>query len=221
VTRIIDLSVPLEEHFRWPFDRKLTADFANGDNFQITHLSWPVHGFTHIDAPKHIDPDGATTDSMALDRLIGAAAVLDLTDVAADSPIDADRLAAAGSHVEERDIVLLATGWDTRVSLHEPAFWTTAPYLTRDACDWLKAQSPSAVGFDFPQDYPIRGILSGETAPMSDFVSHDVLLRNGVFLIEYICNLTEIGVPRPVVVALPLKLPKADGAPARVVALAD
>lgn len=221
MTRIIDLSVPLEPHFRWSLERKLTSDFAKGDPFQITHLAWSVHGFTHIDAPKHIDPDGSTTDAMTLDRLVGAAAVLDLTDIAVDSPIDADRLASAGSHIEERDIVLLSTGWDKRVSLHEPEFWTTAPYLTRDACDWLKARSPSAVGFDFPQDYPIRGLLSGETAPMSDFVSHDVLLRDGVFLIEYICNLTAIGVPRPVVVALPLKLPNADGAPARVVALAD
>ena len=221
MTRIIDLSVPLEPHFRWNFNRKLTADFAKGDQFQVTHLDWPVHGFTHIDAPRHIDPDGATSDSMALNRLIGAGAVLDLADVAAESPIDADRLAQAGSHVEEGDIVLLATGWDKRVSLHEPAFWTTAPYLTRDACDWLRERSPSAVGFDFPQDYPIRGLLSGETAPMSDFVSHDVLLREGVFLFEYVCNLTEIGVPHPVVVALPLKLPNADGAPARVVALVD
>jgi hypothetical protein len=44
--RIIDLSMAIEGHFRWPVERRLTSDHAKGDLFQVTWLGWPVHGFT-------------------------------------------------------------------------------------------------------------------------------------------------------------------------------
>jgi kynurenine formamidase len=46
-----------------------------------------------------------------------------------------------------------------------------------------------------------------------------VLLRNGVIMIEYLCNLRRIPGDRTPLVALPLKIPDSDGAPARVIAL--
>jgi arylformamidase len=50
-------------------------------------------------------------------------------------------------------------------------------------------------------------------------VSHDVILRRGVPLIEYLCNLGAVRSARAEICALPLKLLDADGAPARVVAI--
>ena len=58
-------------------------------------------------------------------------------------------------------------------------------------------------------------------APTSEYVSHDVLLRNGVILIEYLCNMGALEQDRVMLVALPLKLPESDGAPSRVIALLD
>ncbi|MGH6913272.1 MAG: hypothetical protein ACREH3_06150, partial [Geminicoccales bacterium] len=49
--------------------------------------------------------------------------------------------------------------------------------------------------------------------------THDVLLRNGVILIEYLSNTAALIRPRTFLCCLPLKLPGSDGAPARVVAL--
>ena len=219
MTRIVDLTFPIEPHFRWPFERRLIQDFAKGDAFQVTWLGIGVHGFTHVDAPRHMLADGATTSATPLQATVGEAAVIDLTDVAADAAIGHEQLAARGSHVQPGDIVLLKTCWDDRRSLGQPEFWTEAPYLDRGACEWLLARSIRALGVDFPQDYPIRGLLSGKTASMDAFVSHDVLLRNGVILIEYLCNLASIEASRVEFVALPLKLPNADGAPARAVAL--
>jgi kynurenine formamidase len=37
-------------------------------------------------------------------------------------------------------------------------------------------------------------------------------------LIEYLCNVASIGADRAVVHALPIRIPQADGAPARVIA---
>jgi kynurenine formamidase len=91
--------------------------------------------------------------------------------------------------------------------------------MSRDASEWLRSQNISAIAFDFPQDYPIRQLLSDDVAPITDFVTHDVLLRNGIILIEYICNTGAITTDRVEFFALPLKILEADGAPARVIAI--
>ena len=219
MTRIIDLTRPIVDHFRWPVQRELQSSFADGAQFQVTRLGLAVHGFTHIDAPRHMLRDGATTSELRLEQVVGRAAVIDLTDVETNAPIPVDKLQQAGSHIEEGGIVLLKSCWDLRASVQEPEFWTTAPYLTRAGCDWLRTRSIRAIGFDFPQDYTIRLSLSGESAPIEEHVTHDILLRNGIIMIEYLCNMGEISTPFVDLYALPLKIPDADGAPARVIAI--
>ena len=146
MARIVDLSMPIEDHFRWPVERAQAGDLAAGD------------------------------------------------------------------------IAIVKTCWDQARSPRTPAFWTEAPYLSAAACRWLLARGIKALGVDFPQDYPIRLLLEGKRAPIAEFVSHDILLRNGVILIEYLCNLAALQGPRTTLIALPLKVPGADGAPARVIA---
>ncbi len=217
--RIVDLSVPIEPHFRWPMERSLKSDFARGDAFQVTWLGLAVHGYTHIDAPRHILPDGPTSSATPLDQTCGAAAIVELSHLPANSEITADDLAVCGSHLRHGDIALLRTRWDEKRSLHSREFWTQSPYLSRSACQWLLDRKIKALVPDFPQDYPIRLLLDGECRPLEEFVSHDVLLRNGVILIEYACNFGALAGPRTTIYALPLSLPDADGAPARVIAV--
>jgi kynurenine formamidase len=77
-----------------------------------------------------------------------------------------------------------------------------------------------AIGFDFPQDYPIRLLLKGEEKrPFEEHVTHDILLRSGVTMIEYLCNTVALTANRTFLCALPLKVPAADGAPTRVIAI--
>jgi len=217
--RIIDLTYPIEDHFRWKVERRLASAFERGDDFQVTRLGLATHGFTHIDAPRHMLPDGPTTSDFRLESLVGEAAIVDLSGIAETAAISDDVIARAGAHVRPGDLVILKTAWDDRFSLASPQFWTQAPYLTREACEWLARQEPAAVGFDFPQDRPIRGLLNGERASISEFVSHDVILRRGTPLIEYLCNLGSVTSPHIEICALPLKIPNADGAPARVIAI--
>jgi arylformamidase len=217
--RVIDLTYPLEDHFRWGVERTLAAAFERGDDFQVTRLAFAVHGFTHIDAPRHMLPDGPTTSSFDMNLFVGEASIVDVSATANNAAISAETLAEAGGHVRAGDIVIVKMAWDRRFSLGQKEFWTQAPYLTRDACEWLVAQKPAIVGYDFPQDQPIRGLLDGRQAAIEEFVSHDVILRRGIPMIEYLCNLGEVTAPRVELCALPLKVLDADGAPARVVAV--
>lgn len=216
---IVDLSMPIENHLRWSVDRQLKGDFAQGDQFQVTHMGWAVHGFTHVDAPRHMLPNGPTTSDLSLDKIVGSAAVIDLVGIAPNTEISAKQLQSAGTHIQPHDIVITKTAWDTVESPQTPEFWTQAPYMSRKAAQWLLSKQIRAIAFDFPQDYPIRKLLSDQVDPITEFVTHDVLLRNNITLIEYICNTASITQDRVDFYALPLKILDADGAPARVIAI--
>jgi kynurenine formamidase len=215
---IIDLSMPIGPHFRWQPDIQVKGDIAAGDQFRITRLATTCHGFTHVDAQAHFVAAAPTIEATALARVVGPARVFDLRAVAPGTAIGESDLAAADPGGAER-IIILSTAWDTKRDSATPAFWKDAPYLTRDAALWLHARQPTAVAFDFPQDYPIRLLLDGKSAPSEEHVTHDILLRAGVTLIEYLVNTAALTRPRTFLCAAPLRIPGADGAPARVFAI--
>lgn len=221
--KMIDLTMPIpRQHFRWPIERRLLKSHAAGDVAEATWFGMTVHAFTHVDAPRHFDPEGATTEALSLDRVTGDAAVLDFGDIAANAPITAAMVAQAGAHVVAGDIALVRTGWSDRMSIDTAAFWTEAPYVEAEAAIWLRERGVKAVGFDFPQDRCIRDLVTGAREPArEEHVTHLELLCRGVLLFEYLCNLTAISRPRVRFFGLPLKLTAADGAPARVIVLED
>ena len=130
MTRIIDLSLPIEDHFRWPVERRVRGDHDRGDVFQATWLGWTVHGFTHMDSPRHCVPGGPTTDAIPLEQTVGVAAVIDLTPIQPNEAISAARLAPASGHVAAGDIVVMRSCWEQQRSPQTPEFWTEAPYMT-------------------------------------------------------------------------------------------
>jgi kynurenine formamidase len=218
--RVVDLSMPVRPHFRWKLERdEQRYELPGGGGFLGTRFTMATHAFTHMDAPVHMVPGGATTTDVPLESLVGEACVLDLSGQPDNAPVTAARLVEAGGHLKAGEIVLTRTGWSARRSAETRQFWTEAPWMTREACDWLLERRPRAVLWDFPQDQPIRLLLDHELRPMAEQVTHDVLLRNGVVMVEYVCNTLELKRPRTYVCALPLKLMDADGAPARVIAI--
>ena len=214
---LIDLSMTIQPMWRWPIKAKLVKDINTGDPYQVTSVKMGMHSFTHIDTPLHIEPGRESIDQVSLDRLCGPAAVVDLTPVAARQEIGPELLEERAKHVLPGDIVLLKTCWDTVTDYTTKGYWLEAPYLNRDAAIWLSKLSIKAVGFDFPQDYVIREIPTRHPSP-EEMVTHDLILRKGILLIEYLCNLHQIKSDRVEVYALPLKLVDGEGACARVIA---
>lgn len=216
---MIDLSMPIEPHFRWPVDLAIKGDIAAGDPFRVSRISMTCHGFSHVDAQAHVIAHSPTIEATALSRVVGPCRVLDLRDVAPNQAIDAQRLAAADPGGPEGEILLLSAGWDTKRDYRTREFWLDAPYLTREAALWLKDRKPTALAFDFPQDYPIRLLLDDKHVPFEQHVTHDICLRAGITLIEYVVNTSALTRPRTFLCAAPLKLPNADGSPARIFAI--
>jgi len=220
--RIIDLSTPVRtDHFRWPVERRLLKSHAEGAG-QATWAGWSAHAFTHMDSPRHVVPDGFTTDAITPEMTVGDCAVIDLSDVPANTAIDGARIAAAAQHLRRGDIALLKTRWDERASIDTQDFWLHAPWMTAEAAEFLYQAGIKAVGFDFPQDHCIRYFITGQPRPpLPEHVTHYHLLARGVIMFEYLCNTGALRAARSTFVGLPIKLPDSDGAPARVIVMEE
>jgi len=217
---LIDLSMTIQPMWRWPIEKELVKDITRGDPYQVTAIKMGMHAFTHIDTPLHIDPGRESIETINLERLCGSTAVVDLTPVSANQEIGPDLLIKQASHVLPGDIVLLKTCWDLSRDYTTKEYWLDAPYLTYEAAQWLSELSVKAVGFDFPQDYIIREIPDRHPS-VEEMPTHDLILRKGILLIEYLCNLARIKTNRVTIYALPLKFAGTEGACARVVAVED
>lgn len=59
--RIVDLTLPIEEHWRYGIKILPGKTHANGDPWQNVSYNLESHWFTHIDFPLHFDPNGKTS----------------------------------------------------------------------------------------------------------------------------------------------------------------
>lgn len=217
---MIDLSMTLQQHWRWRTKRRLVQDPQKGDPSLVSVLTLDMHAFTHVDTPMHMGQGKVTIDAVPLNQLVGPAAVLDLSFIGANDAIRVRDLHEAGSHILPGDIVLLKTGWDFKCDWRNREYWTKAPYVVEDAAAWLAKQEIKAVGFDFPQDYAIRDTPSRHPN-FEEMPTHHFVLRKGIYLIEYLCNLHQVKGSRVNLYVLPLKVEGAEAAPARVLAIVD
>jgi arylformamidase len=219
--RIVDLSHRIVfPHWRWKPELRVTSSHAAGEVFQSSALTMSLHGFTHVDAPKHFLPGEAAVADVSLDRWVGEAAVIDLTHRGADDAISVDDLHERAGHLRAGDIALLRTDWDRKADITTREFWTRAPHTGRPAAEWLADQGVKAVGYDYPADPSLRmdpehpGRVGREQQ-----VTHDVFFPRGIAVVEYLANLGQLAEPRVLFLALPLKIDGGDGSPVRAVAL--
>jgi kynurenine formamidase len=223
--RIVDLSYPIEPHWRpsWLNERKVHSTFDKG-SWHTSIVTLSCHGFTHVDAPLHRFPGGKTLDQVPLETFIGTAYIVDLSDVAPNTPITAEMVAAKGGHIRPGGIVVLKTLWDQRASHKEKAFWTTAPFTTQSAAEWILKQHPKAVAFDFPPAFCFRyaHMDPEERARHTDrYAPHETFLPHGISTIEYVCNLGRLTRDTVQFFALAPNVVGVEGFPARVIAIEE
>ncbi|MFC7621311.1 cyclase family protein [Microlunatus sp. GCM10028923] len=218
---VIDCSMPIEEH--WRFAPTITYREGTGKGgcaFHNTALAMSAHGFTHVDAPRHIDPDGGWLAEVPLQSIMGPAVIIDVSAAGDNAPIGTELL--SGAEVREGDILLLRSDHERRWPTTTPEYWTRAPWLTRAAAEWVRAAGVSAIGYDFPQDRGIRADYVDDWTPAAelddDWPCHRILLAAGIPQIEYLTNLAAIKVTRCTFAAVPLRVPRSDGAPVRALA---
>ena len=209
---LFDLTMPFSEKTipvpGHPCPRFEPLTTLEDDGVRNTMMTISIHTGTHIDAPSHFVPDGASIDEIPIDRFRRPGVRLDLRDLAEPGEqITLGHLKQAGyDPTEARDsILMLASGWSDKTWQTEQLYGTN-PFLAQDAAEALADAAPSALGLDFAVD---------DTKP---WPNHTILLGAGVLLIENLMRLPELPRDGFEVMAFPLKLVGENGGPTRVVA---
>lgn len=230
----IDLTHPFGQRtIYWPTERGFLFEpgsngpTAKGYYYAANRFAAAEHGGTHLDAPRHFSATGLTADAIPLERLVGPAAVVDVSGRCAADPVHevtADELvaweAAHGRQLVDV-IVLLRTGWGARWGDRSAYLGTAAigpeavaklrfPGLAPDAARWLaEHRRPLAVGID---------TASIDHGPSTHFGSHVVLCGANIPVFENVASLDRVPPTGSFVVALPMKIAGGSGGPLRIVA---
>lgn len=217
-TRTIDLSMEYHEGMQtfaghWHPMVEITQLGRHGiENRETRKLVLGTHTGTHIDAPRHFIPGGATVESIPLEKLCGPASPLDFTDLPDKAEIGVDLLRSRlGGRPADR--LIARFDWDRHLGTNK--YYSDHPFFSEEACAWMVEQGCQVIALDTPQpDNPANGRGCSKDAP-----NHKILLGAGVVIAEYLVNLKEIRAARVELVIAPLKIREGDGAPARVFAI--
>jgi arylformamidase len=207
---LVDMTLPLEDGMQlFPglptFESERSVAAETGAITRRFHSS--THQGTHVDAPRHYDPDGPTLGALDTACWFGPATVLDLRASRGD-PIDAETLAATGVDPDPGDRLLLLTG-DVDHRFGDDDFFEAAAHLTPSAAEWLADREPALVGNDF-----LTEALSDPDRPV-----HNTLLGAEIPLVEYLCSADAVAAhDRVEFTCLPLHAPAFEASPVRAVA---
>jgi len=233
---IIDLTHSFsEETIYWVTAKEFELDVVakgeteNGYFYAANNFATAEHGGTHIDAPIHFSKDGQSTDEIPLEKLIGPAIKVDVSERSLTNP---DYLISIndftsweeehGLQIPEGSIVLLETGFSkyypdkikylgTDKRGPEAVKDLHFPGLSPAAATWLVQQrNINAIGIDTPSiDYGQSQL----------FESHVTLLGENISAFENLKDLDKLPEIGFQIIALPMKIKDGSGGPLRVVAI--
>ena len=186
------------------------------------------HGGTHLDAPVHFSEGGQAVDAIPIERFVGVAAVVDVTDAASRnvdyqvSLADIENSEREDGPIPSQAIVLIRTGFSHRwgdaaryLGTAERGDAATRqlhfPGLHPEAARWLMTNRDiKAVGID---------TASIDYGRSTMFETHRALFARNVPAFENLASLERLPARGAVVMALPMKIGGGSGAPLRAVAI--
>ena len=182
-----------------PFRRKILYCFDNGDGHEESSFSMNIHTGTHLDRPSHFVRKGASMDTFDLRSGVGRCRVVACGD---RGVIDLSFVESLDVKCNERIL------FQTRNSLSlTESFDEHFVALSSEAAEFLAERRIRLVGVDGPSVQ-----LFHDTSAHT----HEVLLGADVVVIENLI-LKDVPVGEYGLLALPLKIAGAEGAPLRAV----
>ncbi|MBC6936618.1 MAG: cyclase family protein [Chloroflexi bacterium] len=184
------------------------AHYAEGTEFHIGKIEMVANTGTYLDSPFHRYADGDDLSELQLENLAHLDGLLVRVPPGHGRAIDADCF--AGPDVRGK-AVLVQTGWSRHWKTDQ--YFEGHSFLTEAAASALKAGGAALVGID---SYNIDDTADGRR-PV-----HSILLREGILIVEHMCNLETIpdGVPFKFY-AVPVKVKNFGTFPVRAFALVE
>ncbi|MBX6762492.1 MAG: cyclase family protein [Rubrobacteraceae bacterium] len=237
MSRLVDLSMPVHKDMitfpRIPAPSLLMyetwQEFAEGvgaDKYGVDSLtaSYLViqsdHAGTHMDALKHIRPDGPAAEEIPLEYCYSDGVVLDFRHLekgAGITPSDIDQaLEKIGYELKERDIVLIQTG--ASAYNDQERYLTDHCGMTAEATKYLISRGIRLMGTDAPTfDPPVWAMFERKKF----WEAHRVMWEEDYWHIENLTNLDQLPPYGFKLSAFPIKWTGTTGAPLRAVAILD
>ena len=197
----------------------------DADGYRVSRLELGTHSGTHVDAPSHTEPDGATLGEFGINAFRFDARRVDLRGCGRRAAIGVDRIADAAEVGVDADLdaLVLHTGWDRHWGTDDAL---DHPYLTGEAAAWCAEAglhvATDALSVD-PTTRPDGGATpadeDGDNAEPDGVPAHREILGRGRLIIENLRGLDRLP-DRFTLAAYPLAV-DADGAPVRAVGLAS
>lgn len=184
------------------------ANTIEEHGFRETILTMTSHTGTHMDAPAHLFPEGATLDARSAEQLGGSAYVLDCTSFGEGETIPLSHLLAHEADLRGAEFLLLATGWDK--FWHEERYFGAYPALSEEAAAFAATLSLKGIGMD---------TISVDPMNAPSLPNHRLLLKEGTVIIENLKGLVPLAGQHITFYPLPLNYANADGAPIRAIAV--
>jgi kynurenine formamidase len=217
--RVIDLSLQFYEGmFTYPSDLHVRTELTiMGRHFlegrMATKITIGSHAGTHADAPLHQIAGGDPIDKIPIDKFVGWAQIINLTDKKAKQPITAKDLDKRGKGVQKGDIVVFHTNWTQNTWDTKDFYANSNPWPTDDAVQWLLDHEIKCL----ITDCDVEDIkITTKPGP-----HHVALLGRGIPLVEYPVNLDQLTKDRVFICAAPINIRGCDGAPVRIVAIEE
>ncbi len=200
---LYDITLPMDARTaEWPGDTRFqlaqVARLADGESVNLSGLTVSPHTGSHVDAPFHFLPGGATIDALPLEVFIGPAQVVEVPGRGFITVADLENIDFTGTP----RLLLKTGGWPDPSKFPEKI-----PVLAPEVPAWLGARGVRLLGVDLP---------SVDQIDSKTLSTHKALAAAGIHILE---SLTLAAVPagRYELIALPLKITGADAAPVRAI----
>jgi len=210
MSRVVDLTLPLALG-----DRGVKIELARClemDGWNATTLSLYSHCGTHIDAPIHFGVGTQTIDCIAVEDFIGPACVADVRPVKPRALIKPEHLGDIAEQFKPSDSLLICTGWSEYYG--QDKYRNELPRISPELARWCVDNKVKMLGVEPPSVADVNDIEELTTV-------HRILFEANVIVVEGLANLASLSKPKVTFIALPLKIARGDGAPARAVAIEE
>jgi kynurenine formamidase len=231
-TKMVDLTHAFDEKtIHWPtakpfqWQKDAWGPSPGGYFYASASFAASEHLGTHIDSPIHFAEGQVTTDTVPLRQLVGPAVVIDVSTAAlanADYLLSATDVTAwekKNGRIQAGAIVLVRTGWAARWPDRVRYMGTNAPGdvqhlhfpgISPEAAKVLVTRRVDGVGID---------TASLDHGPSTDFQTHRILGRAGIYGLENLEPLDRLPPKGATIIALPMKIRNGTGGPVRVIAV--
>lgn len=214
LSHILDVQTP---GFGGTADFRLEAvrKMCEGASCNSSRIEMSMHLGTHVDAPFHFCETGDSIEKFSAQSWI-----FKNVSLVPLEGVQSGTLIGVGSWCEKIDknteLILLKTDFEKH--RNSPLYWQENPGLTAELGLWLRTHRPNvrALGFDFISASSFTNREMGREAHKA-FLSTDQGKTNPILLIEDL-SLCEIDKSPLELIALPLRVRGADGAPMTIIA---